>query len=962
MHAVSINAQGSGGDDTGIRALLSMVAEVDRDWALVFISESDFFAKEDVHIDVSPHLTWRHYPGEGSRAMRFVLRDKYVHLFQSIDWQGRCGLLSVSSGRRDCQVSASFLGVHGAHGDQLEDTLADASSLLGVRSSCCKTLFFGDTNVDFLPQMSWDPWRVVPDRLEHHSRRRQLFQMFVDSLGFDLVFPSSSVGAPVGKWSNSCVNLCISRVPGDDQLGLPALLDFGAARRNFVSECWQSWMPQFSDHAATVFVLRFSCSRPRFCKTTWRCSDVIACESWLRSQVQLMPSNLLPPVFDACAGMNTLFADKTSCAARRKARMPFQLRSLYARIHACTYSPQCAVLRKQAFSMRRQWINNVRQERIRNAVCKGSTLFKSKKLHRVSSVDNCFAQHDICDSVAASFSQRWGGNQLQTWEHIRDFVHAAEGRKLDISEDMVDLAFLRLKKPLKLDRQGICVQMLRHIFNSVPKLFVNWISCCLSSTSCMESLLAFCNVYGKKSSHSTLHDLRAIVPMSSILRLFDRILHMLTEHLVDSLLPVRPGIFVGARRYTQTLDVGHSVSLVMEKCLDDYSRGSVAQADIKTYFDCLPLLRIVRWLLCRGVDHALLAAILRAQLFTQVVVCIGSVQVPIIRRTRGGLTGSLMALLLARIPVESTMLECADSLLCFGLDVGHTKLLATSYVDNLFTVSSGTSGATAAMELLLCHLADVWDLKCKPDSKKVISCKNCPDMEVVGNEWELCDSCEVLGFLVQNNAGLDVAWAELKAKLWRAFFGNVRSPGFRKLSTSHRCKVIDTALQGLFLYHAQPWPPQAKIAVQVDSVQKRMMGLVARVPKLDGDDAATYLQRRSRIAKRIIEDGNMWWTQRWFKRAGNWDSHLRRDLRQQLLHLHDGVSLDLVATRFSWAPLLLDWKGKDFLDVQRSFEFRDKAHVLWRSRTKTRACLGRPQVRWHEGIVHARSFEFLFDV
>ena len=94
-----------------------------------------------------------------------------------------------------------------------------------------------------------------------------------------------------------------------------------------------------------------------------------------------------------------------------------------------------------------------------------------------------------------------------------------------------------------------------------------------------------CSRYGKRSEHSESSELRAIIPMSSLLRPFDRVLHWITESHVDRLLPTVLGIFVRARRHTQTLDVGHSVALIMEKCLDDFSRGSVAQADIMTYFD-----------------------------------------------------------------------------------------------------------------------------------------------------------------------------------------------------------------------------------------------------------------------------------------------------------------------------------------------------------------------------------------
>ena len=76
-----------------------------------------------------------------------------------------------------------------------------------------------------------------------------------------------------------------------------------------------------------------------------------------------------------------------------------------------------------------------------------------------------------------------------------------------------------------------------------------------------------------------------------------------------------------------------------------FSRGAVSQLDSNTYFDRLPLLRIAYWLQERGVDIDPLAAILQMQLLPQIV------------DARGGLTGSLLALLLSRLPIESSMIE-----------------------------------------------------------------------------------------------------------------------------------------------------------------------------------------------------------------------------------------------------------------------------------------------------------------
>ena len=66
-----------------------------------------------------------------------------------------------------------------------------------------------------------------------------------------------------------------------------------------------------------------------------------------------------------------------------------------------------------------------------------------------------------------------------------------------------------------------------------------------------------------------------------------------------------------------------------------------------------------------------------------------------------------MALLLARVPIESSLVELADSLTPLGFPLDNVTLLASSWVDNIYTVGVGPSSATAGMELILQHLRNV---------------------------------------------------------------------------------------------------------------------------------------------------------------------------------------------------------------------------------------------------------------
>ena len=91
----------------------------------------------------------------------------------------------------------------------------------------------------------------------------------------------------------------------------------------------------------------------------------------------------------------------------------------------------------------------------------------------------------------------------------------------------------------------------------------------------------------------TTKDIRAIVPMSSVLRLLDRVLSLKLERLLQHTFKPSPRFFIGAQKFTQALDIGHAAALFIEKAPDNHSTGAWAQSDILTYFDSLPTLLIL---------------------------------------------------------------------------------------------------------------------------------------------------------------------------------------------------------------------------------------------------------------------------------------------------------------------------------------------------------------------------------
>ena len=206
-------------------------------------------------------------------------------------------------------------------------------------------------------------------------------------------------------------------------------------------------------------------------------------------------------------------------------------------------------------------------------------------------------------------------------------------------------------------------------------------------------------------------------------------------------------------------------------------------------------------------------------------------------------------------------------------------------------------------------------------------------------------SLKFLGWLIQSDSGTHEAWTALQIKLWRRFYGNIRKPSFKTLCWDTRCQILSRALLPIFVYAAQIWPPQYGLAMKVDKLQRRMVGMALGIFRYPSESFVDFFKRRSRMASRVIERNDAWWTRAWFTRALQWDDHCRRSLTVQKRHFVDLVPIDNLPTRLPWPPLLLDWNGADYLDERRTFQFRNRSYSSVISRTRTRTARGFVHVR-----------------
>ena len=150
----------------------------------------------------------------------------------------------------------------------------------------------------------------------------------------------------------------MTRVPYGMQDGCPSLLDY-ATLRNCSGLGSIDWRVSSSDHAYVAYDIDVpvtACNvRP---KRTWTCSSnegfMAAIQRWELDTTTTFKEFLL-----TVSNIQHNFRNSANCRAKRRARMPFQLRCAIQQQHAATSLDQREHWMKLAFMLRRKWVNDL---------------------------------------------------------------------------------------------------------------------------------------------------------------------------------------------------------------------------------------------------------------------------------------------------------------------------------------------------------------------------------------------------------------------------------------------------------------------------------------------------------------------------------------------------------------------------------------------------------------------------
>jgi len=600
---------------------------------------------------------------------------------------------------------------------------------------------------------------------------------------------------------------------------------------------------------------------------------------------------------------------------------------------------------------RKLFLESLAQQRDIQRVRRGGALYKAKKLHKIDkmlltattrspagTISSDTAQQER--EVLQEYSDKWGVKDLSRRQEIADVLAQCEATGIDISPEDVSSAVDRMKRADKIDHYGVCPLGIHLFAQARPEVVCPFLTTTLATKSSMCSFSIQGRLYAKSRGAVPASKTRTILPLPSILAIFDCTLFTFWQPRIDALFPLVRSTFIGARPHTQTLDIMHGLQGVIEKGLDSHGQAAIAQMDIKRYYDSLPILRIFRYLVGRGCSTPALGCLLRLHCCPPVSLSWGIASTTVEGRSVGALTGTRTAGLLGRVPVEDVILQRHQVWERWGFKTSTDVLALATYVDNIFSAGTSAEDAVAILKDCEHHLFQSWNLKIGADSKTFMCSRGCltPQPDTIAWAHSYGDTFAALGHILGDNGRITPCVSHTLSNMWRAFYGNFgksmrKAPLHIKLGQLKRC-VLPIAS-----YRMSRWPYQVHTAQRIDRTQTRMIRILAGTRIQEGEDVAQFLLRSHRFASAKAREHG-YWSRTWRKRVTDWNSHLRRESNQD-----------------SWASKMLLYHGADWLQEQRRIHAVGQQGSLTAGRTCTRSQRGIVHRRWHDGVDVASCFQ-----
>ena len=924
------------GTDVGLATVLDCVTASVPDWGALFLPEFDGYTR-DILPPESTHVIYRHYPGEGSFSIAWAINRSLHRHLKDVAWNGRAGCILLENGRS--RTSLFVVGVHGAHGSALLESLTDVAALCRKKPRHSQLMILGDFNIDLLPTLAQDPWHELPGRMQSHQDRRQILQTFCSSLRLQVVVPSRVVSSPGGPFRDQALYVPFTRIPIGQCAAahLPSLLDFYliSARQDIVTDSWVDWLPAFADHALVAATVGSVVEPLRPQRGKWHCRSWDASVDWMREHSA--KANTLTDA-DSCnyfllAAQDILKDDRT-CAQRRHDRIPLHIRAVLSQAAECETESERHHLRNVAASLFHRHRSLLKEERAKYIVKSGRVFSKSKKLHNIEGLRingrTTAVRDEWHNPIKSTYCAKWGCSNAQVRARVLDLIGNVEGGSFQIGWDLIVRSLDSIAKTTSRDCAGVSVLIIRAFVFGCPEAAVAMFSNLFQNSEFIEGFTIEGAVYGKESKCPEPGKTRAILPLPAVLTVADAIVASVMHDLIDVCCPPPSGVMFGARKGIQVLDIAHAAQLHLQKGGDNYGIAGLAQGDVATYYDSVNCLQIAHWLLAKGMSIFWVSAFLRLQLLPHVVLMVGgSVAVDVEARAIGTLTGSRSAVAAGRVPAESVVCSLAAQWAPLGVKTDTDLVLFAVWVDNYYAFGNSLHNAIHISESFEAKLLSDWGLTIKPSSRSVMSPVNVlTEWDTI--KWPRVEQSDVLGHLISSDASPWPCWRRTEKSMWNAFWANCVGPCARGLSVHHRCRLMNRSVRPVLQFRNTRWPFTKTLADHQNRVQREMLSHFLKVERTLGEELAVYNRRRMRLIANLARAQGSWGSDH-AERILSWAAHLERPRNTHSL-----------------AAKLYAWHGPMWLQERRL-----QSGVM---RPATRISSGFLPKRWDESIQDARYY------
>ena len=396
----------------------------------------------------------------------------------------------------------------------------------------------------------------------------------------------------------------------------------------------------------------------------------------------------------------------------------------------------------------------------------------------------------------------------------------------------------------------------------------------------------------------------------------------------------------GCCKGTQCLDLTLAFTLALEAGLDLESMASLAQADVKAYYDSISLKTLAATLVQQcNISREEAGAVVRVHSLPGVTLQVGAASVEIPRRYSGLMIGSASAWLFALIPIADCCRKGRSYFEQRALRLGNDRFGIACWADNVFALAPHPDNAIESLEHLRFLLKERWRLDYGEKSCEVFSLPGAPPVSQVLLDcgYKPVQVMKTLGHYQSNNGGFLEDEQQTKARIMRSFGANLSSRVLvdkDKIPTNRKIRLLDRAVLPTLAWSAIRWARTPTRALWYDKLQADLVSkcLPCR-PNVD-DSSSVFFRRRLSFAKSILEDHKPW-SERLWKWQTNYVAHLGR-------HEH------------KWACKLRRWRPSAWYQARRlTFAATGTVETLWSGRTNTRAITQRVAPRWSSAFTEA---------